>query len=105
MSDHNEIIVALKGLTQSDLIGLCNDYFDSLFYNNFIKNIDAADRHITYEEMNSINDTYYYVNSLGKVVTFSHVGAANSPIGYNELAKWLKDNDLLDKYEIEIEAS
>ena len=102
MSNHSKIVTELKGLTQSSLIALHNDYCESNQYYDFIKDIDATEYNISHEEMNSMNDTLFIINGLGKTVTFSHADDTESPLDYDDLAKWLDGNDLLEKYDIEI---
>ena len=103
MSNHTKIIEVLKDLTQTDLIGLYNDYCDSNQYDDLIKHIDTTEYPIDNKDMASMNDTLYIINGLGKVVTFSHTDDVASPLDYSDLATWLEDNDLLDKYDIEVD--
>ncbi|WP_339343385.1 hypothetical protein [uncultured Psychrobacter sp.] len=103
MSNHTKIVEALKDLSQKEVIYVYNDYCDKNQYDESICVIAAGDFEVKESDMSSMNDTHYYVNGLGKAITFSHTDDVNSPLNYEELATWLENNDLLDKYDIEVD--
>ena len=103
MSTHSKIIAELKSLSSSTLIGIYNDYCEKNQYDDFIKDIDSTEYKISHDEMSSMNDTLYIINGRGKVVTFSHVNDADSPFDYSDVATWIENNDLAEKYNIIID--
>ena len=104
MTTYNKIKSALKDESQKTLIAIHNDYCDAnSYFDDIIKDVDAAEPAISHKDMASMNDTHYCYRGDGKVITFSNTGDMQSPLDFDDLAKWIESNDLSEKYGIDID--
>lgn len=103
------LLKEIKGLNDSQLINLFNDYQSQTYGGIFIKENTQYELKEHYSNIKdllkdiysngfSLQDDYFYFDNLGKLRSFSDLQAIDSPIYVDDIINWIEQNDLQNVY-------
>ena len=108
----NQVIEQLNELNNDDTIDIYNKYADAMSYERIYDNDEMTLNEVFSTPYDAIKQTnnflykdhenYFTFNGYGHAISFDYRLCDNSPIDIEELAQWLLNEDILDRYNITV---